>query len=184
MALPERELKKITADEFFEMFPEESNSERYELHEGEIVAMASPNEQHQNIIGGAYSEIRAFIRKKGGKCKVMISPFDVKLTDTIVVQPDVLVVCDPSKMDGKRCNGAPDWVIEVTSTNKGDDFGKKLMYYQENGVREYWIVDPKNQKTLVYFWEKNDFPDIYTFDTPIPVEIYNRELNIQISELL
>ncbi|MEE5993687.1 MAG: Uma2 family endonuclease [Oscillospiraceae bacterium] len=184
MALPERAFKKMTADEFFEMFPEESNSERYELHEGEIVAMASPNEQHQNIVMRSSHIIDDFIRKNKGKCKVMISPFDVKLTDTIVVQPDVFVVCDPSKMDGKRCNGAPDWVIEVTSTNKGDDFGKKFTYYQENGVREYWIVVPDEQKTLVYFFEKSHLPNIYTFDTPIPVGIYNRELSIRISDLL
>ena len=94
------------------MFPE-SNSERYELHKGEIVAMASQNEQHQDIVGGAYSEIRSYIRNKGGKCKVMISPFDVKLDEDIIVMPDILVVCDPTKMDGKRCNGTPDWVIEV-----------------------------------------------------------------------
>ena len=184
MALPERALKKITADEFFEMFPEESVSERYELHEGEIVGMSAPTIQHQDIVGGAYSEIRAFIRKKGGKCKVFVSPVDVKLTDTIVVQPDVFVMCDPSKIDEKRCYGAPDWVIEVTSTNKGDDFGKKFTYYQENGVREYWIVVPDEQKTLVYFFEKSHLPNIYTFETPIPVEIYDRELSIKIADLL
>jgi len=184
MVLPERELKKITADEFFEMFPEESVSERYELHEGLVVAMASPTIQHQRIVMRASHIIDDFIRKNKGKCEVFVSPVDVKLNDWTVVIPDVFVMCDPSKIDEKRCYGAPDWVIEVTSTNKGDDFGKKFTYYQENGVREYWIVVPDEQKTLVYFFERSHLPNIYTFDTPIPVEIYNRELSIKISDLL
>lgn len=181
MGLPAE--KRYTAEEFFAIFPE-SNSERYELHEGEIVAMASPTEQHQDITGGIYAEVRSYIRNKGGKCKVMASPFDVKLSNNIIVIPDVLVVCDPSKMDGKRCNGAPDWIVEVLSTNRKSDLITKLAWYQDFGVREYWIVDPKNQKTLVYFFEKSDLPNIYTFDTPIPVEIYDKELNITIAELL
>ena len=181
MALPEQ--LKYTADEFFSMFPE-SNSERYELYEGEVVAMASPSIQHQRIVMHISYIIYDFIKKNHGKCEVFISPVDVKLTDDIVVIPDVFVVCDPSKIDDKRCYGAPDWVIEVTSTNSKDDFGKKLAYYQNAGVREYWIISPQDQKTLVYFFEKSSFPNIYTFDTPIPVEIYDRNLTITISELI
>lgn len=181
MALPEE--KRYTADEFFRMFPE-SNSEHYELLNGEIVAMASPNETHQDITGGLYAELRSYIKRNGGNCKAMISPFDVKLDEKTVVIPDVLIVCDPSKMNGKRCNGAPDFVAEITSTNKDDDFIRKLALYQNAGVREYWIISPQDQKTLVYFFEKSSFPNIYTFDTPIPVEIYDRNLTITISELL
>ncbi|MEE5993686.1 MAG: Uma2 family endonuclease [Oscillospiraceae bacterium] len=181
MALPERALKKITADEFFQLT--EESTERLELIDGEIVALAAPSRTHQNIVARLHYTIFGYITKNKGRCNVMISPFDVVLGDD-VVQPDVFVVCNPLILNERCCNGAPDWVIEVVSSNRGDDFTKKLAIYQDAGVREYWIVDPKNQKTLVYFWEKNDFPDIYTFETPIPVEIYNRELSIQISELL
>ena len=137
MALPEKQ--SYTADEFFKMFPE-SNSERYELHKGEVVAMASPSIQHQRIVMRSSHIIDDFIRKNKGKCEVFVSPVDVVLTDDTVVIPDVFVICDPSKIDEKRCNGAPDWIIEV--------------------------------------------PDIYTFDTPIPVEIYDRKLTITIADLL
>ena len=181
MSVPDK--KYYTAEEFFAMIPE-STSERCELINGEIVAMGSPSEMHQDIILGAGSTIREFIKKNDGRCKVMISAFDVKLSEEDVVVPDVSVICDPSKLDGKRCNGAPDWIIEVTSSNRHDDLVVKYSLYQKYGVREYWIVDPKYQKTLVYFFEKSDLPNIYTFDTPIPVEIYNRNLTITVSELL
>ena len=181
MTLPEKQ--RYTADEFFKMFPE-SNSERYELHKGEVVAMASPSIQHQRIVMRSSHIIDDFIRKNKGKCEVFVSPVDVVLTDNTVVIPDVFVMCDPSKIDEKRCNGAPDWIIEVLSTNRSMDLFNKLALYQNAGVREYWIVDPKNKKTLVYFFEKNDLPDIYTFDTPIPVEIYDRKLTITIADLL
>ena len=181
MPIPDK--KHYTAEEFFKMFPE-SNSERYELYEGEVVAMASPNELHQDIVLGLGSTIRSYIKNNGGRCKTMIAPFDVKLSEDIVVIPDVTVICDSSKLDGKRCNGAPDWIIEVTSSNRHDDLIVKYSLYQKYGVREYWIVDPKYQKTLVYFFEKSDLPNIYTFDTPVPVEIYDRNLTITISELI
>lgn len=74
--------------------------------------------------------------------------------------------------------------MEITGTNRRDDFSRKLYLYQKSGVREYWIVDPKNRKTLVYFFEQNDFPDIYTFDTPIPVGIYGGQLAVRIADLL
>ena len=181
MPLPEE--RKYTADEFFSMFPE-SNSERYELYEGKVVAMASPSIQHQRICGGVYSAIKNFIAQNGGTCETFISPVDVKLDDKTVVIPDVFIVCDTSKLDEKRCNGAPDFVIEVTSSNKEDDFIRKLALYQNAGVREYWIISPQDQKTLVYFFEKSVFPNIYTFDTPVPIEIYNRKLTITISDLI
>lgn len=177
-ALPQP--NKMTADEYLQT-PE--TNLHTELLDGEIVNFASPTVLHQEIVGGIYAEIRQFIRTNHGDCKPMIAPFDVKIDDMHVVQPDVLVVCDPSKLNEKFCNGAPDWVVEVLSDNRQHDLRYKLGLYQDAGVREYWIVDPKSRKTLVYFFEKNDLPDIYTFDTPIPVEIYNRELSIKIADL-
>ena len=171
-----------TADEYFALTPE--SNQHTELREGEIVYLAAPTQQHQEIAGGVYADIRAYIRSKGGACRVVIAPFDVRLNEYNVVQPDVLVVCDPEKLDGKRCNGAPDWIVEVLSTNRSDDLIDKLGLYQKAGVREYWIVDPKSEKTLVYFFERSDLPDIYTFDTPIPVGIYDKALSIRVADLL
>ena len=180
--MPNPKDHKYTADEYFALTPE--TNKHVELRDGEIVDFATPTPEHQNIAGGLYSEIRSFIRRNNGNCKPFISPLDVKLDDYNVVQPDVFVICDKDKIDDKRCNGAPDWCIEVLSTNRKDDLIDKLALYQKNGVREYWIVDPRNEKTLVYFFEKSDFPNIYTFDTPVPVGIYDGGLTINISELI
>ena len=55
-----------------------------------------------------------------------------------------MIVCDKIKLDGKRCNGAPDFIMEIVSPgNASDDYIRKLYYYRNAGVREYWIVDPR-----------------------------------------
>lgn len=177
---------RYTAEEFFKLIPE-SNSELYELLEGEIVALASPGTLHQRIVGEIFFEIKNYIKTNKGICKPFISPYDVKLDEYTVVIPDILVVCDPSKIDDKRCNGAPDFVIEVTSGNRSDDFVRKLVLYKEAGVREYWIVDTQNKKTVVYFFDESDSPNIYTFEQSIPVGIYSKneiKLEINIAQLL
>ena len=173
---------KYTAEEFFNESPE--TKQHVELRDGKIIDFATPTIEHQDIVGGLYSEIRSFIKRNSGDCKPFVSPLDVKLDDYNVVQPDVFVICDPSRFDDKRCYGAPDWCIEVLSTNRRDDLIDKLALYQKFGVREYWIVDPKNEKTLVYFFENSDFPNIYTFDAAVPVGIYGGKLNICIKDLL
>ena len=67
---------------------------------------------------------------------------------------------------------------------KGDYFIYKLVLYQDAGVREYWIIDPKNETTLVCFFEQSDFPDIYTFDAAIPAGIYGGKQSVRIADLL
>lgn len=174
---------KYTAEEFFKL-TSESNSERYELINGEIVALAAPSELHQTLTLRIASKIDAFILANKGKCKTIMSPFDVVLDDGDVVQPDVMVICDENKRDGKRCNGAPDFIIEVTSSNYAHDYIDKLELYRRTGVREYWIVDPLYEKVVVYFFEKSDFPNIYTFDSVVPVNIYDGKLTIRVKELM
>ena len=180
--MPNPREHKMTAEEYFSNTPE--TNAHIELRDGEIVNFATPTVSHQRIVGKLFSFINNYIESNKGKCEPFVSPLDVKLDDHNVVQPDVFVICDPSKYDDKRCYGAPDWCIEVLSTNRRDDLVDKLALYSAHGVREYWIVDPKNLKTLVYFFEKSDFPNIYTFDTAVPVGIYDGKLSICIKELI
>ncbi|MBR1739615.1 MAG: Uma2 family endonuclease [Ruminococcus sp.] len=173
---------RMTAEEFFRSVPE--TNEQCELIYGEIVSQAAPNRTHQRIASRSFSRILDHIETKGGKCEPFIAPFDVVLNEDTVVQPDVFVVCVPDKVDEKRMYGAPDLVIEVISTNRRTDTVIKLELYKNSGVREYWIIDPESERTLVYLFGENTSINIYTFDQPVPVGIYNGELEITVGDMV
>jgi len=138
--------------------------ERVELIKGWIYKMSpAPRRLHQEVEGNLHLELGNFFRKT--PCKVYQSPFDVRLIKnleqsdkqiTTVVQPDICVVCDPQKLDLRGCIGAPDLIVEVLSpsTIKKDNY-EKFNLYQENAVREYWLVNPEG-KSLQQFYLKND----------------------------
>ena len=120
-----------------------------------------------------------------GSCRVFFAPFDVKLNDLplTIVQPDLMVICNPDKLDGKRCNGAPDFIIEIVSLgNPADDYIRKLYYYKNAGVREYWIVDPRRRTITVNFFEQNLLNVQYSFEATLKVNIYD-DLYIDFSEI-
>ena len=126
-------------------------------------------------------------KKNKGKCEVYTAPFDVKLSESTVVIPDISVICDSSKLTDKGCSGAPDWIIEIVSSNAIHDYLVKLNHYQAYGVREYWIVDPKKQSVTVYHFDEDFDMEKYDFTEIIPVWIYKDKatpLEINISELL
>ena len=115
----------------------------------------------------------------------LYASFDVKLSDDplTIVQPDLMVICDKDKLDTKRCNGAPDFIIEIVSpSNPADDYIRKLYYYKNYGVREYWIVDPQRKSVTVNYFEKDILNVPYTFDCVIKVNIYD-DLYINFSEI-
>ena len=105
----------------------------------------------------------------------MAAPFAVFLNEDDInyVEPDISVICDLSKLDEKGCHGAPDWVIEIVSpSSKPRDYMTKLFKYRTAGVREYWIVDPDKQMTMVYGFEK-DTVEQYDFGEEVPAGIYD-----------
>ncbi len=94
-----------------------------------------------------------------------------------------MVICDKDKLDGKRCNGAPDFIIEIVSPgNPSDDYIRKAYYYKNAGVREYWIVDPRRKIVTVNYFEANLVSVQYPFDSIIKVNIYE-DLLINFSEI-
>lgn len=184
----ELQKRKYTSDEFLAMTELEG---RYELVSGEIYAMSpSPNYYHQQLVVSLSGEIRNYIRTNNGKCKVLVAPSDVKLNDEDTVQPDVFVVCDPDKFDEHGCVGAPDWIIEILSpSNAEHDTVEKLALYLKAGVREYWIVDPINNKVLVYSIKDHKATSIgvFTFDDEIEAGIFGesgKPLKIRINEII
>lgn len=154
MALPAEKERYTFADVL--TWPDD---ERVELIDGEVVLMApAPSRGHQEIGGEVFRQLANYL--EGKKCKVYHAPFDVRLfekdgytpedVDT-VVEPDITIVCDHSKLDDRGCKGAPDMVVEILSpSTQRHDRLVKLGLYQRAGVREYWIVDPDSSTVQVF----------------------------------
>lgn len=132
--------------------------ERVELIRGKVFQMSpAPNRIHQKIARELTGLL--FNHFKTESCELYPAPFDVRLPlkrskesdPETVVQPDLCVVCDLSKLDDKGCNGAPDLVIEILSPgNSKKEMHEKFEVYQESGVREYWLVNPLEKAILIY----------------------------------
>ena len=148
---------------------------RIEVIDGTIYDMASPSQLHQEILTEILIEIRDALRKKNSKCKVFPAPFDVKLSDSplTIVQPDILVVCDSSKLDGKRVNGAPDFVIEIVSQGTASrDYLQKLNLYAAAKVKEYWIINPVERNVITYWMEDGSMiVHAYSFNDKVKVAV-------------
>lgn len=173
---------QITTLEQYEALPEDI---RAEVFDGQIYYMSSPSQEHQTISMELSTVLNTYIKSKHGSCRVFHAPFDVKLNDTplTIVQPDLMIVCDKDKLDGKRCNGAPDFIIEIVSPgNPADDYIRKLYNYKNHGVREYWIVDPRRKTVTVNYFEGDILNIQYSFDSTIKVNIYE-DLYINFSDI-
>ncbi|MBP0964507.1 MAG: Uma2 family endonuclease [Oscillospiraceae bacterium] len=190
--------KTYTADEFYAL----GLTEPCELINGKIVSLwgstdpvnegqtnisPSPNIRHQRLSSDILYEIKHYIRKNKGKCEVFCSPTDVKLSSGEVVVPDIFITCDPEKFDEQKYNGAPDLIIEIVSPHNIErDLQDKPLIYKNAGVREYWIVNPMNEKVTVFQFGQPTITEFYSFDDIIPMGIYKdmpEQLTICISDL-
>jgi Uma2 family endonuclease len=132
--------------------------ERVELIKGKIFKMSpAPSSVHQEIVGNIFLKLGNFLKKQS--CKVYLSPFDVRFPKEshhdkaifTVLQPDICVICDKSKIDARGCIGAPDLVVEVLSPgNTKMELLNKYRVYEEFGVKEYWVVSQSDQSILIY----------------------------------
>lgn len=160
------------------------DGERAELIDGEMFMMATPMTVHQRILVKLIFEIETFIRKNKGNCELLPVPFGVyiKKDDRNYVEPDISVICHEDKLDEKGCHGAPDWVIEIVSpSSRKMDYVRKTTLYQETGVREYWIVDPKKEMVTIYEADQWVIPVCHSFTEEIQVGIY-KDLYLSFAE--
>ena len=153
--------------------------ERVELLKGKILEMSAPSPIHQEISGNLQGTLFVFL--KNSKCKLYTAPFDVRFPQKgesqvyTGVPPDLCVVCDFEKIDSKGCVGAPDLVVEILSPgNSKKEMKSKFALYQEEGVREYWVVDPERELVFVYVADNKKFKptipiaDDYVYSTIFP----------------
>jgi len=126
------------------------DDERWEIVGGEAYDMSpAPLTRHQLIVSEIHLQVATFL--KGHKCKALVAPIDVKLSDEDIVQPDLLVVCDPAQIQRTHIEGAPALVVEVLyESSLFHDRVRKMGLYARFGVREYWIVTPYPHLIEVY----------------------------------
>ncbi len=178
MPLPQEEGNYSYAD--YLTWPED---ERWEIIDGIAYMQAAPSPIHQEISGGLFAQFHNYL--SGKSCKVYHAPFCVRLMKNDeknnedinkVVEPDISIVCDKAKIDGKGCNGAPDLIVEIISPSsiKMDRF-IKFNRYEKAGVKEYWIVEPEGKLVSVFVLlgdQRYGRPEIYTEDDKIKVSIF------------
>ncbi|MCH6200318.1 Uma2 family endonuclease [Aquiflexum sp. LQ15W] len=133
--------------------------EMVEIIKGKVFkpAAAAPRRIHQEVTLKVARKFADYLDQK--PCKIFIAPFDVRLpikskkNEDIftVVQPDICVVCDRSKLDEAGCIGAPDLIIEILSPGSNrKELKYKYEVYEESGVKEYWVIQPTEQTLLIY----------------------------------
>lgn len=141
-------------------------SEVVELIKGRVFKMAAPLSNHQKTSSNLHRVLANYLYKK--PCNVYHAPFDVRLPKplhhrktnkdiTTVVQPDICIVCDMSKIDRRGCVGAPDFIIEILSKGTAEkDIKDKFEVYEESGVQEYWLASVADQTVSVYRLSENN----------------------------
>jgi Uma2 family endonuclease len=159
------------------------DDERWELIDGDAYMMSpAPTRRHQEISIDLASQFHNYL--KGKPCKVYDAPFDVRLSDSgdtedsaiiTVVQPDIVIVCDSSKLDDRGCNGAPDLIVEILSPSTAEhDLKVKFYLYQRMGVREYWIVNQSDSTLMIFkINAANEYgrPEMYGTSDKVPVPL-------------
>ena len=159
---------------------------RCELIDGVIYDMAAPSFIHQMIAGEIYLSFSSMIKKHGGKCVTLIAPCDVQLDmdEDTMLQPDVMIVCDRDKLKGRVVYGAPDLTVEVLSdSTRSKDIIKKTAKYFDAGVKEYWIVDPKDEKITVYIFGDELEVRTYDRDAIVPAGIFGSGCGVDFGEI-
>ena len=169
-----------------QMIDDIGEDRRIELLDGHLIINEYPNMRHQLVVQNLGRKIDDFIRSNNGKCRVFNVGVNVFIDedDYSLLGPDIVVLCDDSRMNEMGIVGPPDLVIEVTSpSTRGRDYGKKMHKYMDAGVREYWIIDLEKEKVTTYIEGEPMMAYVYNFEDEIPVYIYGGELKIRVNDV-
>ena len=163
------------------------DDKRRELINGLIKMMSpAPHPRHAAVNFKIAWQLEYIIKRNKGKCEVYHAPFDVRFPRNgetannqinTVVQPDICVICDLSKIDNRGCCGAPDMIVEILSPSTlTRDVHEKFVLYEEFGVKEYWIVHPNDKSVNVFILQedgKYDAGTLYENEGKVPVYIFD-----------
>lgn len=157
--------------------------ELVELIKGKAVQMSpSPRSYHQAIAGNILFELQKIFRKQ--PCKVFAAPFDVYLfgdeaEKNTVVEPDICIICDRTKIKDKGCVGAPDFIVEILSlSTMKKDLNDKFRLYEDAGVKIYWVVHPTEKQVSMYVLNeagKYDLKDHYSEKDNVPLLLWEEK---------
>ena len=160
--------------------------QRVELIDGVFYDMYAPTSVHQILAADIWMKFKQHIAKNHGSCIPIASPLDVQLDrdEKTMVQPDVVVICDRSKITRERVFGDPDLVVEILSpSTRKKDMYIKLNKYRAASVREYWMVDPDEKTITVHDFEHDEAPAFYSFADQVPVGIFGGACLVDFAEI-
>lgn len=165
----------------------EAEVRRVELIHGSLCDMPQTDQLHQLLLIPIIYAFGKYIETYKGPCVVMTSSIDVQLNEdeNTLVHPDMVVICDETKVHRNCIFGAPDFVLEImTPESRTKDMFLKSYMYAEAGVREYWLLDPEKQMLISFYFESgNLFPKESPLEGKCGVNIYNGRLQINLDEL-
>jgi Uma2 family endonuclease len=156
---------KLTYGDYVEL---PNDGKRYEIIDGKLCVNLSPARKHQIATGNLYAWLWNYTRREHVG-SVYVAPFDVVLSDSDIVQPDVVFITNAhrERVTERGVVGAPDLVIEVLSpASRKSDEGLKRKRYDLYGVHEYWIVDPDAETVTIY---RRNADALERVETPEPI---------------
>ena len=166
--------------------------ERLELIKGKIFKMSpAPARRHQEVSAKLFYHLMDYLKDQS--CDIYTAPFDVRFPKSqgdentfTVVQPDICIICDKNKLDDRGCVGAPDMIIEILSpATSAKDATVKFDLYEEQGVKEYWMVSPGENLLDVFLLDENGkyrWVKKYTENDKVKVNIFD-DLYIDMAEV-
>jgi Uma2 family endonuclease len=157
---------------------------RWEILDGRVYVQSAPSRIHQEVSGEIFVQIHNYLKDK--PCRVYHAPFSVRLPKgnekdekdiKTVVEPDITIVCDNSKLDDRGCKGAPDMIVEILSPSSVQlDRLEKFNKYEQAGVKEYWIVEPEGKIVSVFVLGENNRygrPEVYSEKDRVRVSLFD-----------
>lgn len=172
-----------TLEEYYTL----AESQRVELIDGTFYQIPAPSFAHQEAVGEIYWQLRDLICKEELDCRVFMAPLDVRLDETAtMVQPDVFLVCDRGKVRTWGIVGPPDFVLEVLSCSTSrKDCIIKLQKYADAGVKEYWLLDPEEERLLTYDLREDAAPlfRCYGLEGEADIRVDTQKLRIDLGRL-